>query len=322
MNQLSVMIGDKPTGLSTFIATAKPRGVYCLNNRVRGTWPALMTVFRVQNDTWGRLPDACDTQAYWAHTDPVASARYELLEKTTYVPKMGHLNLIAYWKLSNEGWYAPVNEPVIGDGADRFDRARWWAAWFTEAITISRAAGVYLCAGSFPTGSPVLDVLPILAPMFELLQQAHGIIDLHEYGVDGRLMQSGHRSGALRYREFYNALPPASRCDLVISEFWGHSGFTDAGDWQAQVDDAIAYGVELAKDPYVLFACAFQLDQGKESCITPDTLTYYAQRAAGLVTPPIEPRYSLTAAPLTTAQVDQLKFYLDQKQIHYTVTSV
>ncbi len=329
MNQLSVMIGDKPTGLAGFIATAKPRGVYCLNTRVRANWPALMSVFRVQNkvdgkrDGWGRLPDACDTQAYWQNTDPVASARWELITKTTYVPKMGNLNLLKYWQLSNESWYAPVNEPDLGQGADRFDRARWWAAWFTESINIARDAGLRLCLGSFPTGTPTLDVLPIFSPVFELLKACGGIIDLHEYGVDGRLMESGLRSGALRYREFYNALPIDSRCDIVISEFWGHSGFTDAGDWQAQVNDAVAYGAELAKDPYVLFACAFQLDQGKESNIVPKALDYYAQRAAQLVTPPppVDPRYVVTTAPLTTAQTDQLKIYLDSHQLGYTVTA-
>jgi len=322
--QLSVMIGDQATGLAGFVATAKPRGLYCLNNRVRGTWPQLMTVFRVQNkadgkrDGWDRLPDACNTQAYWVHTDPVVSARYELLQKTTYVPKVGALNLIAYWKLSNESWYAPVNEPDLGQGDDRFARAQWWAAWFMEALNIARAAGVPLCLGSFPTGGPALDTLPIFAPVFELLKLAGGIIDVHEYGVDGFLMESGHRSGALRYREFYNALPPASRCDMVISEFWAWSGFTLEGNWRAQVEDAAAYGRELLKDPYVLWASAFQLNQRAESHLVPQALTYYAQLASGLLGGP-EPRYVLTTQAMSEAQSQSVQLYLQQQSIGYSV---
>jgi hypothetical protein len=297
--KLSVMIGLKPTGLSEFIEVAKPCGLYSINNSV--AFPGVEVVLRVQNDIWRRLPDAVGLDRYFEIADPIASARYELLnekdphvhqrDKLIAVPKLGNLNLIEFWKLSKAAYYAPYNEWVLGEGDDRFAKADWMNAWTCEAQDIAHAHGLKLCIGSFATRNPVIDVLPNLLPMLKKACANGDLLDVHEYGITSGLMAPGNsQSGALYYRELYRNLPPEAQPDLVISEFWWGNGFEEHTSVQAQIADAVAYGRELCKDRQVRWAAAFQLDQGAESHIGLNALRAYASAAAQIVyEEPIEP---------------------------------
>lgn len=273
---LSFMIGLEPTGLDEFVAAVHPAGIYGLNHTV--AYPGVQTVKRVQNAVWSRLPDACGIDNYFLTEDPVASARHELTEKTIFV-RGQNLNLLQFWGLDADTWYAPYNEWVLGEGADRFAKADWMSAWTCEAIRLAAADGKRLCIGSFATGTPTLDVLPNLFPMFRLAKQNGGVLDVHEYGVEGALMSSPS-SGALRYRQIYNALPADCIIPIVISEFWWGNGFESFTSIAAQIEDAAAYGRELAKDSYLLWASAFQLDAGAESNFTTDAVSAYAVAAS------------------------------------------
>ena len=272
------MIGIQPTGLDDFVTVARPAGIYGLNHCVpyAGVW----TVRRVQNGIWGRLPDACGVDRYFETQDPIASARYELTSKTIFVQGRGNLTLLQYWGLATDTWYAPYNEWVLGDAdhPDSYAKADWMNDWTCEAIRLAAADGKKLCIGSFATGEPDFDLLPNLYPMLRLAKLNGGILDLHEYGVEGPLMGSPS-SGALRYRQFYNALPVDCRIPIVISEFWWGNGFEAAGNLTAQIADAKAYGMEIVKDDYLLWASAFQLDEGAESNFTPEAVHEYTHAA-------------------------------------------
>lgn len=303
--KLSVMIGLQPTGLNEFVGAAQPRGIYSIGNSV--TFPGVDLVLRVQNDIWGRLPDAVGIDRYFEKANAVESARYELLndkgshphrvDKLIKVPHQGRLNLIDFWKLSKATYYAPYNEWVLGEGPDRFAKADWMNAWTCEALDIAHSHGLKLCIGSFATGNPVIDVLPNLLPMLRKAAANGDVLDVHEYGITGGLMTPGNTdSGALYYRKFYQNLPADAQPDLVISEFWWGNGFEPGTNFQNQVDDAIAYGRELRRDRKVLWASAFQLDQGAESHIGLDALRAYGAAAARLLSEdpleefkPIEP---------------------------------
>lgn len=276
---LSFMIGMRPNGLTEFVQAARPAGLYCLNNRV--AYPGVLTVFRVQNDTWDRLPDACGVDRYFETQDPIASAEYELFGKTLYVPGRGNLNLIEYWKLSDETWYAPYNEWALDQGSDSYKKADWMNAWTCRALEIAHGYGLKLCIGSFATGNPDFALLPRLYPMLRLAKLYGGILDLHEYGVEGPLMSSPS-SGALRYRELNRVLPAEAQIPIVISEFWWGNGFVATDDVAAQIADAEQYGRELVKDPMVLWASAFQLDEGAESSFTMEAREQYTLVAAGI----------------------------------------
>jgi hypothetical protein len=286
--KLSVMIGIKPTGLGKFVEIAKPRGIYSLNNSV--SFPGVDVVLRIQNDIWDRLPDAVGIDRYFEKADPVASARYELLNdkgghpslpnKSSKVPGVGNLNLIELWKLSKAAYYAPYNEWVLGEGDDRFLKADWMNAWTCEALDIAHSHDVKLCIGSFATGNPVVDVLPNLLPMLRKAYANGDVLDVHEYGINGGLMAPGNMdSGALYYRKLYQNLPPDAQPELVISEFWWGNGFEEITSWQQQIDDAVAYGRELNKDSQVLWASAFQLDRNAENNLEPALMAYAAAAA-------------------------------------------
>jgi hypothetical protein len=304
---LSFMIGLKPTGLGDFVNEAQPTGLYCLNQRVRELYPNVLTVLRIQNDVWGRLPDACGVDRYFEKEDPIASANYELLEKRIFVPldkpqnlserarlllervlqqlhipytaRGANLNLTEYWLLSQETWYAPYNEWDLGEGDDRFAKADWMNAWTCRAQDIAHEHGARLCIGSFASGGPKLDVLPHLYPMLQAAKKHGDIFDCHAYGIEGALRTSPS-SGALYYREIYAALPVDCRVPFVLSEFWWGNGFEATGDVPAQMADAQWYGQEIVRDDYVLWASAFQLSEGAESDFTSDAVTAYAQVAS------------------------------------------
>ena len=89
---LSFMVGLQPSGFADFVVRAHPAGVYGLNNCPRAA--GMKGVLRVQNSTWGRLPEACQVDRYFESQDPIASADYELLGKTRFVPQAGELSLI------------------------------------------------------------------------------------------------------------------------------------------------------------------------------------------------------------------------------------
>lgn len=327
---LSFMIGLRPTGLSEFIETAHPAGIYGLNNSPR--FPGVLSVLRIQNDTWGRLPEACDTERYFEVEDPIASADYELLTKTQFVPDHGHLNLIDSWKLAGADWYAPYNEWALDQGSDAFLKADWMTAWTVRALEIAHAAGLRLCIGSFATGNPELYLLPNLYPMLRLAKLYGGILDLHEYGVEGALMSSPS-SGALRYRTVYQSLPVDARVPIVLSEFWWGNGF-EGKNITAQIADAAAYGRELVKDGYLLWASAFQLDLNAESNFTLDAVLAYADVAAdiqkeGGQTVPFVFGIHSTAAPgsmtdgdvggiVAAEKFDGYKFLTGDPPEHYT----
>lgn len=293
--KLSVMIGNQPTGLGDFLSDCRPAVIYSLNNSPKADIdkysPDTKIVRRIQNDVWGRLPDAMSTTDYFLHQDPAASARHELLEKTIGVQKIGRLNLIQYWKLGYADWYAPMVEPDLGQGQESPLKAQWLNAWFMEAITIAAGAGLKLAAYSFATRNPRLDLITLLANSARLLVQTGGIIDTHEYGYAAGLMTPGNDdSGAGYYRQIRNALPADARPDMIVSECGWGNGFTLRQSGSTFIDDLMAYRTAfLDVDQWMLGACAFQLDQGKESCIDLKTMQLYGRHAAIVTSPPPPP---------------------------------
>ena len=286
--KLSVHIGNKPTGLQDFERIAQPAVIYSINNTVTPIDSNTLTIRRVQNAMWGRLPDAMGQAGYFKPVlqggiDPVGAARHELELKTIYVPKIGRLNLLDYWRLGYADYYAPYNEPVLGESIDHIEKAKWLNDYTCEALRIAHDEGLSLSIFSFASGNPHPDTLPYLRDAVELCYHYNGIIDLHEYGINGALMGSPS-SGACGYRSFrraFDVCPP-----IVISEASAGNGYDTGLRGQAWVNDMIAYAVELERDDYVLGVCAFQLDQGAESHIDTSTLMLYANAARNLVVSP------------------------------------
>ncbi|MBK9497212.1 MAG: hypothetical protein IPO08_22385 [Xanthomonadales bacterium] len=227
MSKLSVHIGNEPTGLQDFERIAKPAVIYSINNTVTPVNRETITIRRVQNDKWHRLPDAMGQPNYFKPVaqggiDPIVAARNELLLKKMYVPKRGNLNLIEFWKLGRADYYAPYNEPVLGDSVDHIAKAQWLNDYTCEALTIARVYGLHLSIFSFASGNPHPDTLPHLAPAASLCAAYGGIIDVHEYGIDGPLM-SARSSGAFGYRrliEAFDECPP-----IVVSEAGAGGGY-------------------------------------------------------------------------------------------------
>lgn len=284
-HKLSVHVGNRPTGLQDFETVAEPAVIYALNNTVTPVNPNTITIRRIQNDTWGRLPDATNETDYFLHADPVASARYELTQKTIYVPKRGHLNLLDYWRLGYADFYAPYNEWVLGDRIDHVLKARWMSDWTCEALEIAHNSGIRLCVGSFATANPHPETWPALTPMVAMCAAYGGLIDLHAY-EDGGLMTGG-ASNALFYRQFHDAYLVCP--GIVISEASSGNGYNTSLSGMAWVNDMIAYARELERDEYLIGACAFQLDQGAESDIPYNVLMDYAQAASDLIIAPPPP---------------------------------
>ena len=307
-SKLSVHAGNKPTGLQDFERVANPAVIYCINNTVTPVNSNTVTIRRVQNDVWHRLPDAMGQPNYFKPVsqggiDPIVAARNELLLKKIYVPKHGMMNLIQFWQLGKADYYAPYNEPVLGESVDHIEKAQWLCAYTCEALTIARVYGLRLSIFSFASGNPHPDTLPHLEPAAMLCAEYGGVIDLHEYGIEGALMSSPS-SGAFGYRRMYNAFaycPP-----IVISEASSGNGYDTGLSGAAWVADMAAYGRELMRDPYVIGACAFQLDQGAESHIDKSALMQYADAAANIVQQP-EPEIISVSVRIHRQYVDELK---------------
>lgn len=311
-HKLSVHVGNRPTGLQDFETIAEPAVIYCLNNTVTPVNANTITIRRIQNDTWGRLPDATNETDYFLHADPVASARYELTQKTIYVPKHGHMNLLDYWRLGYADFYAPYNEWVLGDRVDHILKARWMNDWTCEALEIANANDLRLCVGSFATANPSPETWPALAPMVATCAAYRGLIDLHAY-EDGGLMTGG-ASNALFYRTFHDHFLVCP--DIVISEASSGNGYNTSLSGMAWVNDMIAYARELERDDYVIGACAFQLDQSAESHIDYNTLIDYAVAARDLVvTPPPPPEMVRFAGRTHRQYVAELNQYCSERGI-------
>ncbi|MBK9496800.1 MAG: hypothetical protein IPO08_20305 [Xanthomonadales bacterium] len=244
--------------------------------------------------------------------DPIVSARNELLLKKMYVPKRGCLNLIQFWQLGHADYYAPYNEPVLGDSVDHIEKAQWLCEYTCEALKIARVYGLRLAIFSFASGTPHPDTLPHLAPAVGLCADYDGLIDLHEYGIDGPLM-SAPSSGALGYRRFHDAFDDCP--DIVISEASAGGGYdTDMGlSGAAWVADMAAYGRELMRDDYVIGACAFQLDQGKESSIPYDVLIQYADAAASLNQPTVPPEMVRVSVNIHRQYITELTAWANER---------
>lgn len=310
--KLSVHIGNKPTGLQDFERVANPAVIYSLNNTIEPENSNTLTIRRVQNDVWHRLPDAMGQTNYFkpvsqGGVDPIQAARHELTGKTIYVPKRGRLNLLDYWRLGYADYYAPYNEPVLGARVDHIDKARWLNDYTCEALRIAYNAGLPLSIFSFASGNPHPETLPYLSEAVELCYHLGGVIDLHEYGIEGPLMGS-ESSGALGYRRFRQAFdicPP-----IIISEASAGNGYDTGLSGQAWVNDMIAYARELERDDYVLGACAFQLDQGAESHMDYNALMLYANAARDLI---VEPEMFTASVTMHTQYRAELTAYVTER---------
>jgi len=287
-SKLSVHIGNRPQGFDDFLEVANPTVVYSLNNspdaEIHDHSPHTILVRRIQNSTWNRLPDAMYQGLFDADWEEQAraSARYEILGKLIYVPQRGYLNYIGFVKLAQQDFVAPINEPVFGQNyGDYAYKARWLDAWFQEWLTIAHANGLRGSIYSFPTGEPIVEAVPYLIGSARMAAQWGDIIDVHEYGIEGPLMSSPS-SGAFGFARFYEALPTDARPMFMVSEFGGGNGYDTGISGEAWIADSMAYGLRLRDYPYLLGACAFQLDLGAESNIPQDVLENYAHAAAAV----------------------------------------
>jgi hypothetical protein len=295
-SKVSVHAGNKPDGLDDFLQLAQPTILYSLNNSpysdIQKYSPHTLLVRRVQNDTWGRLPDCMYCGLFddnWEQ-QARASARYELTQKLIYVPQKGYLNYIKYSKLSQQDFMAPMNEPVLGNASgDYMYKARWLNAWFEEWLTIAHANGIKGSLYSFPTGEPPVEAVPYLTGSARIAAINGDIIDVHEYGIDGGLMDSedpdkddvnDNDNGAFGFVKFHDALPLDARPNFIVSEFSSGNGYNTGMSGQAWINDSIAYGQALRSYPYVIGATAFQLDRGAESNIPVGVLHNYATIAS------------------------------------------
>jgi len=293
-SKVSVHTGNRPEGLDGFLEVAFPTVVYSLNNglyaEIVDHSPHTLLVRRVQNSVWGRLPDGMYNGLLSDNWEAVAraSARHEALEKTINVPVLVTpiftvnvaLNFMQFVKLTRQDYVAPMNEPVLGSATGDYAlKARWLDAWFQEWLTIAHQNGIKGSIYSFPTGEPPVEAVPYLVGSARMAAQFGDIIDVHEYGINGGMM-SGGESGAFRFVQFYNALPPDARPKFVISEFSSGNGYDTGLHGVAWISDAVAYGLRLRQYPYLIGAAAFQLDLGAESNIPPDVLEQYALAAS------------------------------------------
>lgn len=285
-SKVSVHIGNRPQGFSDFLDVAQPTIVYALNNspyaEIVEHSPHTLLIRRIQNDTWSRLPDGMYAGLGTDHqdADARASARHELLHKLIYVPHRGYLNFVSFVKLSQQDFIAPLNEPVLGGNTGDYAlKAAWLNSWFEEWLTIAHANGLRGCIYSFPTGEPVVEAVPYLTGSARMAAQHGDLIDVHEYGIEGALMDSPS-SGAFGFVRFHDALPIDARPLMIVSEFSAGNGYDTGLKGAAWIADAIAYGQRLRQYPYLLGAAAFQLDLGAESNIPPDVLEDYAQAVA------------------------------------------
>lgn len=287
-SKLSVMVGLSPRGLDDFLTISQPTVIYSLNNCVTQSIidhsPHTLLVRRIQNDIWERLPSDMWRglgTPQWAEGARI-SARNWAITKTISMAG-GRMNYMQYVQLCRQDFVAPLNEPVLGEMGDYLLKAQWLNEWYLEWLKIAHSYGLRSAIYSFPTGNPALDTIPYLVPSARLAAQYGDIIDLHEYGDAGALMNAYNTtSGALRYRLFYNAFPPDARPRIVISEFSSGNGYDTGLHGQAWIDDALAYGLQLRNDSYLIGAAAFQLDTGAESNIPPDVLMGYGNQAANI----------------------------------------
>jgi len=286
-SKLSLHVGNRPQGLDAFLMRTQPAVLYSLNNspyaEIIEHSTGTKLIRRVQNAVWGRLPDQMWLDLGTPRWEDGArdSARYEAVEKTIFVPDHGRLNFVDYANLTHQDFIDPMNEPVMGDSGDYLQKAMWLNAWFEEWLTLVHGYGIKGCIGSFATGTPAFETIPYLAGAARINHEYGGIWHLHEYGIDGGMMDGGE-SGALRYRRFHDVLQDATGLSvpIVISEFSAGNGYGTGLRDLAWVMDAIDYGLELRNDPYLLGACAFQLDNGAESNIDPDALEHYIEECA------------------------------------------
>ncbi len=287
-SKLSVMIGNRPTGLDDFLTVTQPTVLYSINNCVKESIedhsPQTLLIRRIQNDIWERLPSDMWRglgTPQWAEGARISATNWAISKTISTI--IGRLNLMQYVQLCNQDFIAPLNEPVLGESGDYLLKAQWLNEWYMTWLNIAHSYGIKSAIYSFATGNPSLDTIPYLIPSARLAAQYGDVIDLHEYGIDGALMdQNNSASGALRYRQFYNALPDDARPRIIISEFSSGNGYDTGLHGQAWINDALAYGLQLRHDQYLIGACAFQLDTGAESNIPPSVLSSYANQAAAI----------------------------------------
>jgi N-acetyl-anhydromuramyl-L-alanine amidase AmpD len=254
-------------GLGDWLARLTAAGtpapvVYSINvnlaDTLKRTSPTTRLIFRLQNETFKRLPGDM-----W-QGDPVLNARRWINETRDHSGR----TQLQTWLLNPATYYDPLNEGAPQTVA----QAQWFCAWEIEALNIATSHGLKLALCSFQTGAPDYSLWQYLIPALKLGQASGAILSLHAYNNGGLCERdaSGHLTpaalnNAFRHWEIYDDLPESARLPVVYTEAskWNGFGMGPTPEW---INDLIDYGQVMKDDLYTLGVCAFQCGGNESNC--------------------------------------------------------
>jgi hypothetical protein len=249
---------------------------------IRRYSPETKWIFRVQNETFNRLPGG------FFEGDPRTSARRWLTETKDNAGRTQLQTL----QLNAADWSDLLSEPVPGTVA----QAQWLNEWMLEALTISNQYGMKLALFSFATGSPEYGLWSHLIPALQLGKMCGAVLSLHSYN-DGGLAErdaQGRLTAAavnntFRHWQIYDDLPENARLPVVYSEASMGNGFGTGESTTTWLMDLIECGLMDKNDPWVLGRLAYQCGGSESNCYQVLPAYSAAIAATDWSTEPIEP---------------------------------
>ncbi len=249
--------------------------------------------------TIGRLSrDSQNTEG-----DPIQAARAYVARN---LEDYKHHPWVDYW----EG----LNEPGVRGRMD------WYATYEAERVRLMAEHGLRCAIGSFSTGVPEWEEIPMFLPAIRAAQRYNGVLALHEYdaptfqrsvgsGLPGRPSYPNRGALALRYRWWYEDFlkPRGLVIPLVITEagvdgtisnhpgpkgrgwwdyigYWKDQGLGEDGV-RAYIEQLAWYDAELQKDAYVIGFAVFTAGPMGEDWRSFDITPVLRQIAAWVVIP-------------------------------------
>lgn len=244
------------------------RGVHCNNLSAAFPWlrrvkPALVKAVNASAADFAQLRAECQPQTVIARftldhpnltTDATATAAYWWA--TTRSRVLAVKPYVDYVEV-------PVNEAY-----ERRPELDYFARASAEYVKLAAQHGVKCIVGNFARGTPEVADFPAFALALEAASQHGGALGLHEYHHKHNLdipWQIG------RVKQFYDALPPALRIPVYLTEFgldngdlpgyerstagWRHAGYADAEGYAADMAAGCAW--YAANAPYVQGVAVF-----------------------------------------------------------------
>ena len=263
---LHVVRNNSPDILE-FIRVTKPRVVKAVDDL---HWLAEAKQASPQTVTVGRIAVASQSMT----GDPAQAARdFVAAQLPDYEFNRAGVD---YW----EGWNEPAPKTA--------EEMTWYTAFEAERVRALAEHGLKAAVGTFPTGVPEWDLIPLFLPAVQAAKDHGGVLALHEYSaptmqygvgvaVPGRAPVANRGVLTLRYRWWYEDFlkPRGLAIPLVITEAGIDGGITNrpgpgdargwrdfGGYWSSQglggdtlavyLDQLAWYDRETRQDPYVL----------------------------------------------------------------------